>query len=66
MSNSYDMLRKTLVFIWLSATVLCTTAQDQNPNGDLWDLRKCLEYALETNLTLKQAVLDRNINKVNL
>ncbi|MEM6767682.1 MAG: TolC family protein [Bacteroidota bacterium] len=60
------MLRKTLILVWLFATVLCTTAQDTNPNGDLWDLRRCLEYALETNLTLKQALLDRQVSKVNL
>lgn len=51
------MLRSVLITIQiLLFGSMCGFAQNTNP--DIWDLRKCLEYAKESNIQLKQAQLN--------
>lgn len=51
------MLRRILVTLTLFFLgSACVHSQNNNP--DLWDLRRCLEYAKESNIQLKQAQLN--------
>jgi outer membrane protein len=37
----------------------------ENPTPKIWSLQDCIAYALENNITVKTAILDKNIAKVN-
>src|SRR5580700_5649212 len=41
-------------------------AQKNEPHEGPWTLQACIEYALKTNLQLKQTTLTSDVNNVNL
>ena len=45
-------MMKTLLTLTLSIIVICSWAQSTNQK---WDLRRCVEYAMKNNLSVKQA-----------
>ncbi|MDX2249084.1 MAG: TolC family protein [Bacteroidia bacterium] len=55
-------IRSIISLLVFSLIVSVSMAQDANT----WDLRKCLEYALESNISLKQAELNRLNNQIGL
>ncbi|MEZ4777528.1 MAG: TolC family protein [Bacteroidia bacterium] len=57
------MTIRSITFVWvLSLMISLTFAQD----ASTWDLRKCLEYAAESNISLKQAELNQLNNQIAL
>ncbi len=46
------------IFLFLTFTVLFAVAQDK------WDLRRCVEYALANNISIKQADIDSRVSKL--
>lgn len=55
---------KTFLFICILCCVGSLMAQTNSTNS--WTLEQCIQYALEHNLTIKQAVLDVNNAEINL
>lgn len=55
---------KTFLFICILCCVGSLMAQTNSTNS--WTLEQCIKYALEHNLTIKQAVLDVNNAEINL
>ncbi|MCC6691131.1 MAG: TolC family protein, partial [Bacteroidia bacterium] len=55
----------TLLFFCL-VYVFTTVAQTKTTAHGLWDLQQCIDYALKTNLQLKQTQLNADLGKVNL
>ncbi|MCI4666889.1 MAG: TolC family protein [Bacteroidia bacterium] len=57
-------MNKYLPILWFSFLLLpmCGQAQD----GNIWSLKRCLDHAMENNLTLQQAKLNQQSSSVNL
>lgn len=55
---------KSFLFICLLCCASSLMAQTNSTNS--WTLEQCIQYALEHNLTIKQAVLDVNNAEINL
>jgi outer membrane protein len=56
------MLRNIVTILFLLLGVFSAVAQ----NDEVWDLRKCLDYARENNLLIQQADLSVDISEINL
>lgn len=52
-------MKKIILLILLISSIQTTKAQNN------WSLKKCIEYALENNITIKQQVIQENISKVD-
>ncbi len=54
------MIKKALVFFLLNGLIFAAQAQES------WSLQRCVDYALENNIQIKQAELDAEIAEVQL
>lgn len=55
-----------LIVLILIASVSRSSGQtDTIPNGDIWTLRQCVDYALEQSLIVKRSELDVDISKID-
>lgn len=52
---------RQLFFLFIFGAIFCTTASAQN--GKVWTLEECINYALENNISVKQAELNAQISK---
>lgn len=53
---------KRILFI----CICCITPTLQAQDANTWDLQRCIDYALENNLRLKQSSLNRDISEITL
>ena len=53
-------MRKTILLILTLIVQFAQAQQSASANDKIWFLEDCISYALENNITVKQAVLEKN------
>ncbi len=58
-------MKKRMIYSLTVAVLLSTSAFGQTPES-VWDLQRCIEYAVSNNITVKQSVLNQETAENNL
>ncbi|XZF15280.1 TolC family protein [Chitinophagaceae bacterium MMS25-I14] len=65
MNQYYTYMRKTFLAIAMVAGLFCTKATAQ-ADEDIWTLQRCVQYALDHNISIQQNVLNERLAKLTL
>jgi outer membrane protein len=65
-SHSKNQKSISILLMFLLVFINFVHAQKDSVHHRVWNLQQCIDYALKTNLQLKQTGLNSEVNKVNL